>query len=107
MTDTRTTRRYFVDETGDTVLFSAGGRCLVGLKGCSSFFMLGLIDAADPEALGREMSELRSQLLADPYFKGVPSMQPERRRTAHVFQRIYQRTHVPKESRTFHLSPPP
>lgn len=85
MNDVRIIRDYFVDEAGDAVLFNAKGRCLVGSKGCSSFFMLGLIDAADSEALGREMSELRSQLLADPYFKGVPSMQPERQRTAHVF----------------------
>ncbi|MEE8391931.1 MAG: hypothetical protein V3S14_14195 [Anaerolineae bacterium] len=38
-----------------------------------------------PLPSGREMEDLRARLLADPYFGGVPSMQPEARKTALAF----------------------
>jgi hypothetical protein len=78
-------RRYFVDEAGDGTLFNRRGRIIVGTEGCSRFFILGLADIPDPVALGREMEDLRARLLADPYFGGVPSMQPEARKTALAF----------------------
>jgi hypothetical protein len=78
-------RHYFVDEAGDGALFNARGRVIVGAAGCSRFFILGLADIPDPATLGREMEHLRAQLLADPYFEGVPSMQPEARKTALAF----------------------
>jgi len=78
-------RSYFVDESGDGVLFSRRGRVVVGTEGCSRFFILGLVDIPDPDALGHELDDLRAGLLADPYFKGVPSMQPEARKTALAF----------------------
>lgn len=78
-------RPYFVDESGDGTLFNRRGRVIVGTEGCSRFFILGLADIPDPVTLGREMEELRARLLADPYFGGVPSMQPEARKTALAF----------------------
>jgi hypothetical protein len=78
-------RHYFVDEAGDGTLFDARGRILVGRNGCSSFFILGMLDVQDPSRLGGEMEALRHRLLADPYFRGVPSMQPEQRKTAIAF----------------------
>lgn len=78
-------RHYFVDEAGDGTLFDAKGRVLVGRNGCSSFFILGTLDVRDPSRLGGEMDALRRRLLADPYFRGVPSMQPEQRKTAIAF----------------------
>jgi hypothetical protein len=78
-------RHYFVDEAGDSTLFNRQGRIIVGIEGCSCFFILGLADIPDPVTLGREMEALRARLLADPYFKGVPSMQPEARKTALAF----------------------
>ena len=76
---------YFVDEAGDPTLFGTRGRVLVGSPGCSRYFMLGVLQVADVPALAAGLSELRQRLLADPYFKGVPSMQPERRKTALAF----------------------
>ena len=76
---------YFVDEAGDPVLFSRRGRVLVGTEGCSRFFILGLAQIADPVSLGSDLQKLRATLLADPYFAGVPSMQPESRKTALCF----------------------
>lgn len=75
-------RHYYVDEAGDGTLFSHKGSVIIGQDGCSRFFILGVLDVPDPPLLVGRMEELRAQLLADPYFKGVPSMQPEARKTA-------------------------
>jgi hypothetical protein len=80
--DKRDPRWYFVDEAGDAVLFARRGRVIVGTEGCSRFFILGLLDVAEPEALARELTELRVRLIADPYFADVPSMQPDAGKTA-------------------------
>jgi len=68
------TRHYFVDESGDGVLFSRRGRLLLGQPNSLRFFMLGLLDVADPEALKHDFDNLRSAIATDPYFKGVPSL---------------------------------
>lgn len=47
--------------------------------------MLGVADVAAPQAVADELEELRSRLLADPYFKGIPSFNPARRKTAIMF----------------------
>lgn len=78
-------RSYFVDEAGDPTLFGSRGKQLVGTEGCSAYFMLGKLDIAEPELLAVELQTLREKLLADPYFNGVPSMQPEGRKTAVSF----------------------
>lgn len=57
----------------------------MGTEGCSRFFAVGLLDAADPEALADELHALRARLLADPYFRDVPSMQISERKTAVQF----------------------
>jgi len=78
-------RSYFVDEAGDGTLFDRKGRVIVGREGCSRFFMLGLADIEEPAAVGAELSELRTRLLADPYFMGVPSIRSEAHKTALAF----------------------
>lgn len=75
-------RHYFIDEGGDSTLFSRGGRVLIGSKGCSRFFVPGLLDVPDPMALQCSLEDLRKQLLENPYFRDVPSMQAEKRKTA-------------------------
>jgi len=84
-TPNRGQRSYFVDEAGDTVLFDAKGKVIVGTEGCSRFFILGLADIPDPDALGRDLDQLRARLLADSYFNHVPSMQSQARKTALAF----------------------
>lgn len=85
MEPTAGTRFYFVDEAGDPTLFDAKGSPLPGREGCSRFFMLGVLDVADPPALAKALDALRAQLLSDPYFRAVPSMQPQGRKTALAF----------------------
>ena len=81
----RQRRDYFVDEAGDPVLFNARKQVVVGLDGCSRYFMLGALDVPDPIGLGSDLEELRKGLLADPYFKGIPSFDPARGKTAVAF----------------------
>lgn len=78
-------RHYFVDEAGDPVLFDRKGHIVVGSQGCSHFFILGLLHVADPESLATDLTALRRQVLADPYFRKVPSLQPEAKKTALAF----------------------
>ncbi|MBI3957486.1 MAG: DUF3800 domain-containing protein [Chloroflexi bacterium] len=78
-------RHYFVDEAGDGVIFANKGRVIIETPGCSRFFMLGLLDVPDPVGLQQSVDDLRSQLLSDPYFRDVPSMQPDERKTAVAF----------------------
>ena len=78
-------RHYFVDEAGDGTLFDRKGRVLIGTAGCSRYFMLDLVDVPDPVILQRDLDDLRARLLADPYFKDVPSFQPEAQKTALAF----------------------
>lgn len=78
-------RNYFVDEAGDGTLFDRKGQIIIGTEGCSRFFILGLVDIQSPEALYRELEELRARLLADSFFKRVPSMQVASKKTALAF----------------------
>ena len=78
-------RFYFVDEAGDPVLFGKRGQVIINTDGCSRFFILGILDCNQPDKLSNELDELRQNLLADEYFKKVPSMQPEARKTYVAF----------------------
>jgi hypothetical protein len=78
-------RYYFVDEAGDATIFDGRGRVLIGEQGCSRYFILGVLDVPDPAGLQKELEELRLSLLADSYFKNVPSIQPGSRKTALMF----------------------
>ena len=75
-------RHYFVDEAGDPMLFNRKKQFIAGNAGSSRYFILGKVDVADPVSVSHELDSLRQRLLADPYFQGVPSMQPERKKTA-------------------------
>jgi hypothetical protein len=81
----RSIRHFFVDEAGDLTLFNRKGRVIVGDPGVSTVFMVGLADIPNPQQAEQAIEALRSRLLADPYFKGIPSMQPEAKKTALAF----------------------
>ncbi len=78
------TANYFVDESGDGVLFGAQGRNLLTQE-VPKHFILGRLEVAQPEVLATELEALRQQLLLDPYFKNVPSMQVHAGKTAKMF----------------------
>jgi hypothetical protein len=76
---------YFVDEAGDLTLFDKKGRALLGTPGVSNFFMVGVAHLHDPVLAQASLETLRRELLADLYFKNVPSMQPAENKTAVAF----------------------
>jgi hypothetical protein len=77
--------QLFVDEAGDTTLFARHGKVLAGSEAVSRFFMVGRLEVADLPALQADLDALRSQLLADPLLKSVPSMQAATGKTALFF----------------------
>ncbi|MAT59760.1 MAG: hypothetical protein CMF23_17440 [Ignavibacteriae bacterium] len=76
---------YFVDEAGDLTLFDKKGRIIVGNEGISKCFMVGFAYVPEPTLAKSKLENLRKELLADPYFKDVPSMQPHAKKTALIF----------------------
>jgi len=78
-------RHYFVDEAGDPNIFNRKKRVVVGVEGCSSFFMLGMLDVRDVKALNMDLDDLSNRLQAEPYLKHVSSMQPKAQKTAVQF----------------------
>ena len=75
----------FVDEAGTPTLFARRQRIIVGDEGCSNFFLLGTVTVEDPVAVGLSLENLRRELLADPYFRGGPSMLLKAKKTALAF----------------------
>lgn len=73
---------HFVDEAGDPTLFNAKGGVIVETLGCSRFFMMGVLEVDEPAQLAAALTALRTGILADPYFAGVESFKPERKKTA-------------------------
>ncbi len=90
-------RHYFVDEAGDSTLFDGKGKVIIETPGCSRFFILGLLDVTDHDGLRSTFSALHDQLLHDPYFKDVPSMQSSARKTAIAFHAKHDLPEVRRE----------
>lgn len=76
------TRCYYVDEAGDSTIYGRGGKSLLGTDGVSKYFILGFLDVHNPEQLSADLNTLRQNLVADPYFGGIPSMQADYQKTA-------------------------
>jgi hypothetical protein len=47
--------------------------------------MLGVAQVAEPELVADSLNALRSELIGDPYFRGVPSFDPAQKKTALCF----------------------
>ncbi len=85
MRESGVVKHYFVDEAGDMVLFDKKGRISVGRGDVPRCFMVGLVDLPDPAAAHAKLEDLRSSLLAEPFFNTAPSMRPESNKTAVFF----------------------
>lgn len=85
MTSDNTIHNYYVDEAGDLTLFDKKGRLIVGKEGVSKCFMVGFAFVPNPHNAKLKLEQLRKELLADPYFKDVPSIQPNTKKTAFIF----------------------
>jgi hypothetical protein len=68
-----TQRYFFVDESGDSTFFDRHGNVIVGEPGCSSYLLIGYVRTDLPREVRLALSELRTRLMADPLFSGIPS----------------------------------
>jgi hypothetical protein len=85
MAEKRSENSYYVDEAGDLTLFNKRGHVIVGREGVSQVFMVGMAYLPDPKMASHKLEQLRADLLADPYFKDVPSVQVHTKKTAIYF----------------------
>ncbi len=85
MPEKRPVNNYYVDEAGDLTLFNRRGQVIVGKQGVSRVFMVGVAYLPDPQLVHQRLEDLRAELLADPYFKDVPSLRPQAKKTAVCF----------------------
>ena len=71
------TRHRFLDEAGDTVFYGRHGVPIIGVKeNVSLCFILGMAKVrSDLQTIRNEIIMLESEIVADPYYKGVPSIQ--------------------------------
>lgn len=76
---------FYVDEAGDGVLFGTKGRDRLSDPDAQQFFMLGMVRCADDEAVGAALNSLRHDLLENPLYASIPSMQPAARKTVRAF----------------------
>ncbi len=58
---------------------------MIGGKGHSGYFMVGKLEVVDSAFLAADLKQLWHDLLADPYFRKVPSMQEATGKTAIFF----------------------
>lgn len=72
----------YIDEAGTPDIFDAKGRVNIGNSGCSRFFLLGMLEVANPAAFAEALKHLREAMIADPYFASAESFKPERKKTA-------------------------
>lgn len=77
--------RYFVDEAGDGVLFGPKGRNRLEDKDAPRYFMLGMVQFDNIEAIDASLTGLRDMLLSNPLYASIPSLNPKARKTAHYF----------------------
>lgn len=65
---------FFVDEAGDPVFYDKNGTYIVGQEGCSKILLLGLIRATHPVILRKAISELKQDIISDPFYADIPSI---------------------------------
>ena len=76
---------FYVDEAGDGVLFGPKGRNRLQDPDASQFFMLGMVRCGNDRQIENALSTLRQQLLSNPLYSSIPSMQSEAMKTARAF----------------------
>lgn len=76
---------YYVDEAGDLTFFNKKKKIIIGQQGVSKFFMVGVALINNSDLLKQQLETLRSNVLNDPQYKNIPSMQPEKKKTAIAF----------------------
>lgn len=67
---------FFVDESGDPTFYDANGNFIVGAeRGSSPLLIIGFIETQNPRSLRRGVIDLQQEIINEPYFKRIPSIQ--------------------------------
>jgi hypothetical protein len=66
---------YYVDESGDPFFYNRRGKSIVGKEGCSPILIMGFIETLNPSIIRKELEILRKDIIDDPYFSGIPSIE--------------------------------
>ena len=69
------TNWFFVDESGDPTFYDRHGNLIVGQEGCSQILILGFVETQNPQPIRRAMLNLQQEVINDPYFADIPSLQ--------------------------------
>ena len=69
------TNWFYVDEAGDPTFYDRRGNLNVGQPGCSPILILGFVELQDPVAVRRAILQLQQEIVNDPYFEGIPSLE--------------------------------
>ncbi len=80
-----TTDHLYLDEAGDPTIFARRRAVIIGADGCSRYFIMGKLQVDDPVDLTQKLATLHGRLTTHPYFSGVPSFDPARKKTALAF----------------------
>lgn len=86
--DTQETCHYFVDESGDTVIFGKKKKLKVGKDNCPRFFILGLLEVKNPDELNECVEDLRREILSNPRLNQLPGVRREDKKTAEKFHAV-------------------
>ena len=76
---------YFVDEAGDPEIWGRRKEDIIIDRGGSRFFIIGLAHIHHTLAVSTALDHLRQNLLADPHYSSIPSMNPAKEKTAKQF----------------------
>lgn len=75
----------FLDEAGDTAFYGRGKKALLGSKGVSGCFILGMVKFKEPlEPLRKQVFQLQNQVANEPYYQ-VPSILKKKEGAGYYF----------------------
>lgn len=80
-----TSHYYFVDEAGEPEIWGRRKEDVIIDRGGSKFFIIGLAHVRHALAVSAAMDTLRRNLLADPNYSSIASMNPAKGKTARQF----------------------
>lgn len=70
------TKWFFVDESGDPCFYDRNGNLIVGLEdGSSPILVIGFVETESPEEIRAALAKVRDEIRADPYVRGIPSLE--------------------------------
>jgi hypothetical protein len=76
----------FLDEAGDTTFYGKGKVPIIGQDGVSFCFIIGMVKFKEPlQPLRRRIIDLQNQIISDPYFRDIPSINKKAKEGGYYF----------------------